>query len=206
MQQGCPRNAYTYIVQEGDTLPDIAAAYNTTVTDIQNNNPNATNPPLVGSLLCIPIGDVSLGSTPGNVTEVTPSAPNTTVQPTPPTITITPGTSTVVFTCASGYGAQEVRTGQTYADLLIDNNVSYQAMRSANPYLDPSRLTPGAHYCAPPSGARQLCSRYRTYRLQEGDTLGIVAARLRTTAGRLLMLNPTMLPTDFTSGALICVP
>ena len=42
--------------------------------------------------------------------------------------------------------------------------------------------------------------------LQPDETLAMVAERFRTTPGRLMRLNPTLLPTDFSSGTIICVP
>lgn len=198
--QGCPRTSYTYIVQQGDSLQTIATAYNTTVDAILRANPAATERLSVGQVLCVPFTDVSNTGTPGNVTGG--ESGGTTTQPTPPTITIIPGGAA----CPVGYAARTIRAGETYADLLIDNNVSYQAMRTANPTLNPAQLVTGTRYCVPPSGTRQPCTRYRTYRLGEGENLNAVARAFGTTPGRLLMLNPTLLPTDFTEGAIVCVP
>lgn len=229
---GCPRTSYTYIVQQGDSLQRIAAAYNTTASAILEANPTTTERLSVGQMLCIPFGDVSNTNTPGNVTGgtggtggtgadinapaspdqgildggtdigVRPNPPTVTVRPTPPTITIIPGGTA----CPSGYAARTIRAGETYANLLVDNNVSYQAMRAANPTLNPAQLVTGTRYCAPPSGTRQSCTRGSMYRLTEGENLNAVARRFGTTEGRLLMLNPTMLPTDFSGGAVVCVP
>ena len=100
-----------------------------------------------------------------------------------------------------------VRQGQSYADLLIENNVSYRAMRTTNPQLVPGRLITGMRYCAPPAGTRQLCGTgTQTYTVQPDETLAMVAERFRTTPGRLMQLNPTLLPTDFSSGTIVCVP
>ncbi len=199
----CPRTYNSYIVQAGDTLSSIAAAYQTTVESILASNPEARNGLTVGQQLCFPGGGTTGAVTPqppisgGIIDSPTPSQPGI-------NITIRPGVTGTV--CPSGYAARVIRAGQTYADLLVDNNVSYQAMRTANPTLNPAQLITGTSYCAPPSGARQACARYRTYRMLDGENLASVASRFGVTAGRLMMLNPTMLPTDFSSGALICVP
>ena len=115
--------------------------------------------------------------------------------------------STSTWSCPAGYAARTVREGQSYADLLIENNVSYRAMRTTNPQLVPGRLITGMRYCAPPAGTRQLCGTgTQTYTVQPDETLAMVAERFRTTPGRLMQLNPTLLPTDFSSGTIICVP
>ena len=92
-------------------------------------------------------------------------------------------------------------------DLLIDLNVSYQALRNANPTLRPGFLVAGTFFCAPPAGSRTACVGNRTYVVQDGDNLNSIARRLGTTNGRMLMLNPTLLPTDFSqAGTTICIP
>lgn len=111
------------------------------------------------------------------------------------------------ITCPVGYTAQNIRAGQTYADLLVDLDVSYRAMRSANPNLAPGALVAGTPYCAPPRGARQACSSgTHLYTMLRGETLSSLAISLNTTRGRLLMLNPNLLPSDFTEGTVICIP
>ena len=61
--------------------------------------------------------------------------------------------------------------------------------------------------CAPPAGSRTACVGNRTYVVQDGDNLNSIARRLGTTNGRMLMLNPTLLPTDFSqAGTTICIP
>ena len=49
--------------------------------------------------------------------------------------------------CPAGYACAAVRYGQTYADLLIENDVSYRDFREANPRLSPTGLLPGQRYC-----------------------------------------------------------
>ncbi len=131
------------------------------------------------------------------------------VIPLPPIIT-EPGIEPPAYpgiTCPVGYTAQNIRPGQTYADLLVDLNVSYRAMRSANPNLSPGSMVAGTPYCAPPRGARQACCcDTHLYTMLRGETLNSLAISLNTTRGRLLMLNPNLLPSDFTEGTVICIP
>ena len=209
-----PSQVYTcisgrdYIVRAGDTFDSIAERLGITAYEIAERNPGVSSNNLtIGQVLCVPD------------TSTAPSDPGQTpVVPLPP-IVDGPGQQPPAYpgngstgggasnTCPSGYTRRAVRSGQTYADLLVENNVSYQAMRITNPALSPGFLIAGSVYCAPPAGTRQICSTgTRSYTVQPGETLAMVAERFGTTQGRLLMLNPTLLPTDFSSGTVICVP
>ncbi|MBQ8654645.1 MAG: LysM peptidoglycan-binding domain-containing protein [Clostridia bacterium] len=191
-----PSQVYTcitgraYAVQSGETFQSIADKLGITVYELQERNPGVdANNLTIGQVICIP--------------DASTSAPSQPQQPTQPPATVPPTPS---FSCPVGYEARSVRTGQTYADLLQELNVSYRAMRTANPTLRPGGLVSGMRYCAPPAGTRQICSGTRTYTIQPDENLDVLAANLRTTKGRLLMLNPTLLPSDFSSGTVICVP
>ena len=200
----CPRGASYYIWQEGDTLSAVAQRNNITVQDIESFNPDIPFQSITaGTEICLPAqvittqpdGPVLDGTGQDNNT-VTPQLPLQPILPTRPSIS-----------CPIGYATQRVRAGQTYADLLIDLNVSYKAMRNANPGLRPGFMVAGTLYCAPPAGTRETCSGSRSYTILDGDNLSGIARRLNTTAGRLLMLNPTLLPTDFSMpGVVICIP
>lgn len=205
-----PSQVYTcitgrdYIVRAGDTFDIIAQRLGITAFELAERNPGVSSNNLtVGQVLCVPDTGSDSGTTdPGQ----------TPVVPLPPIVT-GPGQQEPAFpgptqpACASGYTRRTVAPGQTYADLLIENNVSYQAMRTANPNLSPGFLIAGTTYCAPPAGTRQICSTgTMTYTVRPSETLAMVAERFSTTPGRLLMLNPTLLPTDFSSGTIVCVP
>ena len=100
-----------------------------------------------------------------------------------------------------------VRYGQTYADILIENDVSYQAFRNANPRISPTALVPGQRYCVPPKSAAVSCPGGTTrFTVPEGQTIADLANNLRITQGRLLRLNETLAPSEFTAGRQICVP
>ena len=205
-----PSQVYTcisgrdYIVRAGDTFDSIAERLGTTAYELAERNPGVSSNNLtIGQVLCVPDTSADSGTTDPGQTPVVPLPP----------IVDGPGQQEPAYpgpttpACPSGYARRTVRSGQTYADLLVENNVSYQAMRTTNPSLSPGFLIAGATYCAPPAGTRQICSTgTRSYTVQPGETLAMVAERFRTTQGRLLMLNPTLLPTDFSSGTVICVP
>ena len=108
--------------------------------------------------------------------------------------------------CPEGYTAGRVASGQTYADLLIEYDISYQAFRLSNPRLNPAALVAGQRYCVPPVGTRRICSRgAASYMIGEGETLDSLAKKLNVTPGRLLRLNPNLAPSDFAPGQQICI-
>ena len=109
--------------------------------------------------------------------------------------------------CPAGYTLRMVQNNQSFTDLLIANNVSYNAMRAANPELTTTRIAPGTRYCAPPSGSRRMCAfGSRSYVMSQGETLYTLTRTLGVQAARLLELNPSLAPGDFLPGRVICVP
>lgn len=109
--------------------------------------------------------------------------------------------------CPAGYTRGVVQNGQTFTDLLLQHNVSYQAMRSANPGLPTTRLAPGTRYCVPPSGSRRLCpSGSQSYVMGEYEDLNTLAELFSVTPGVFLALNTQLAPSDFTAGRVVCVP
>lgn len=138
----------------------------------------------------------------GPLAPPTPSIPSRPVRPTIPVIPIIP-----VQRCPAGYQEGVVETGQSFTDLLLLYNVSYDAMRSANPSLSTTRPIPGSRYCAPPSGSRRLCpSGTRSYVMEQEETLTSLTLRFGVSAGSLLRANPSLAPGDFLPGRVICLP
>lgn len=187
-----------YTVQSGETLSSIAGKLGITELALSERNPDITDL-TGGDVICIPAE-----STPNSPVQDGTGSDNNTVAPSTPLQPITPMNPSI--SCPVGYQAHRVQAGQTYADLLTSLNVSYKAMRNANPSLRPGSLVAGSLYCAPPAGTREVCSQHRSYAVQEGDTLSSIAQAQNTTPGRLLMANPTLLPTDFSqAGTIICI-
>ena len=117
------------------------------------------------------------------------------------------GCAPAVQRCPTGYQRRTVRSNQSFTDLLLENNVSYGAMRAANPDLSTSRPPSGTVYCAPPSGTRRMCAfGSRTYVMGQGETLYSLVRTLNTTATQLLRVNPELAPGDFLPGRVICLP
>ena len=109
--------------------------------------------------------------------------------------------------CPVGSSAYTVRPGQSVVDVMLSSNVSLRALREYNEDIRLTALRPGDVLCVPPSGDRGLCENGGPiYRLQEGDTLDEIAERNGTNVEQLLRLNPNLLPSDFVSGQVICLP
>lgn len=183
-----------YTVRRGDTFQSIARRFDISTLELSERNPFVDpNELSVGQVLCVPR---ATAPTPPTPTPPTPSTPPTPPRPTPP-----------VNRCPQGYTSGSVQLGQSYADILLRYNISYQAFRLANPNLNPDRLLPGQAYCIPPTGTRGLCSgTNRSYVMQQGETLNSVARRFNTSQGTLLRINPNLAPGDFIPGRVICVP
>lgn len=188
--------------------PRTGDAANGPVLDGTGNDNNTVTPQLPGG----PVLD-GTGNDNNTVTPPLPGGPvldgtgndNNTV--TPPIVIIPGGPVQPGLACPVNYKPYTVQRGQTYADILVDLNVSYRALRTSNPGLNPARLIAGTRFCAPPAGTRQICARpTQSYTIQPNETLAMVAEKFGTTPGRLLMLNPTLVPTDFSSGTVVCVP
>lgn len=199
-----------YSVRAGETFTSIAEDFGISTYELAERNPGVDqNNLIVGQVLCVPFmtGNGSGGSTNQPAQPSTPNLPTPSLpsQPSTPPVIIVPSTPST-NTCPSGYTRDIVRSGQTYADLLLRHNVSYRAMRNANPRLSPGYLVVGQTYCAPPTGTRQICQNLKSYTILPGEDLETLAADLHTTKGRLLALNPTLLPSDFSSGTVICIP
>ena len=109
--------------------------------------------------------------------------------------------------CPVGSAAYTVQPGQSVVDVMVASNVSLRALREYNEDIRLTALRPGDVLCVPPNGDRGLCENGGpVYRIQEGDTLDEIAALNGTSVEQLLRLNPNLLPSDFITGQVICLP
>ncbi|MBE5799988.1 MAG: LysM peptidoglycan-binding domain-containing protein [Clostridiales bacterium] len=109
--------------------------------------------------------------------------------------------------CPIGSAAYTVQPGQSVVDVMLASNVSLRALREYNEDIRLTALRPGDVLCVPPGGDRGLCENGGpVYRIQEGDTLEEIAALNGTTVEQMLRLNPNLLPSDFVTGQVICLP
>lgn len=112
-----------------------------------------------------------------------------------------------VTLCPLGYSRGIVQNGQTFTDLLLQHNVSWQAMRLANPTLSTTRIAPGTRYCIPPAGSRRLCpSGTDSYVMGQFEDLNTLSELFGVAPGVFLSVNTQLAPGDFTAGRVVCVP
>lgn len=177
-------NGETYTVRSGDTFASIAERYGLSTWELLERNPYVDPSSLmVGQVLCVPAEDDDSDNN-DNGGNNSPCAGSC---------------------CAAGFRRGTVNYGEDYVDILINNNVSDAAFRSANPNLNPRALIPGQGYCAPPAGSRQPVCAGRRYTIRDGENLAMAAQRLGTTQLDLIEKNPTLTPNDFAAGQVICI-
>ena len=110
------------------------------------------------------------------------------------------------FCCPAGYTAATVGRGQNFTDLLLLHNVSYQALRAANPSLSVTRPQAGTRYCVPPSGSRRQCPTGSYSQIMgTGENRYTLAQSLGVAPGALLLVNTSLAPGDFLPGRVVCV-
>jgi LysM repeat protein len=167
----CPPGSVRYFVSRGDTYFSLARSFNTTVEAITAANPGVSPSALqVGQLICIP----------------------TTRPP-----TTCPGR---VYT---------VRSGDTLFSIAQAQGVSLDALRAANPAVDPNRLSVGQLLCIPtaPAPAPGVCPpNTSAYSVRAGDTFFTLAQRFGTTVEAIRRANPNVNPNALQIGQQLCIP
>lgn len=228
-QQGriCQRGASYYTWQSGDTLQNVASANGISTQALQGANEGVDFAALAaGDVICVPAavttscagaqlytvvrGDTlnkiaaSYGVTVAQIRVLNPGVTPTNLQV--GQVLCIPNAN-VVSPCGEGYTAKSIANGQTFASILIENDLSYYAMRQINPNVTPQNPMAGQTYCVPASGGIGTCASGRqTYTIPDNYPLGELAAVLNTTQATLLQLNPTLKPSDFVQGQIICIP
>lgn len=228
---GCGNNYISYTIARGQTLYSIAQQFGTTVAEILAANP-ALDVQLyyAGDVICIPRPGTGTSCQNGtaytvqrgdsfyliaqrfNIPLANLLSANPGVDPAQlqigqvicvPTGTTPPPSSG----CPTGHSVHTVTRGQTFSDVLVLYNISYSALSQANPNVNLGSLQTGQQLCIAPTGSRGTCASGKgPYAMVSGDTLNSMATRFVTTVGAILMANPTLTPTDFTTGRIICLP
>lgn len=99
-----------------------------------------------------------------------------------------------------------VKEGDTLFTIANMHNISYNALKKANPSIDFDNLQVGMQICTPPYKPSKPCPNNRTYIIKSGETISSIAEKFVVSATDMLKLNPEMAPGEFVEGRLICLP
>jgi len=111
-------------------------------------------------------------------------------------------------TCPSGTFQYTIRAGDTFYTLAQKYNTTVDAIRRANPNVNPNNLKIGQVICIPESGGPpQDCpSGTFPHTVQSGDTFYTLARRYNTTVDAIRKANPNVNPNNLKIGQVICIP
>ncbi|WP_207640679.1 LysM peptidoglycan-binding domain-containing protein [Alkaliphilus transvaalensis] len=234
----CPTGTTPYTIRAGDTFFALAQRFNTTVDAIRRANPTVDPDRLqIGQVICIPVGPTPppppttcpTGTTPytiraGDTFFALAQRFNTTVDAirrANPTvdpdrlqigqvicIPVGPTPPPPPTTCPTGTTPYTIRAGDTFFALAQRFNTTVDAIRRANPTVDPDRLQIGQVICipvtTPPTPRCPVGS--AAYTIVAGDTFFNIARRYNTTVDAIRRLNPGVDPDNLRVGQVICVP
>ncbi|MDD4752846.1 MAG: LysM peptidoglycan-binding domain-containing protein [Desulfitobacteriaceae bacterium] len=96
-----------------------------------------------------------------------------------------------------------IRAGDTLYAISQRFGVPVQRIIAANPGIDPDNLRVAQIICIPISAVG--CPGF-VYRIQEGDSLYVLAQRYRTLVDVILQFNPGLDPQNLQIGQAICIP
>ncbi|MBO8137203.1 MAG: LysM peptidoglycan-binding domain-containing protein [Desulfotomaculum sp.] len=166
----CPPGTRPYIIQRGDTFCSIAKRYGITVQDLIDANPGVDpNNLQIGQTICIP------------------------KKPQP--------------VCPPGTFPYRVKAGDTFYSLAQRYNTTVEAIKAANPGVDPNNLQIGQTICIPEAGPQPVCPPETfPYRVRAGDTFYSLAQRYNTTVEAIRAANPGVDPNNLQIGQTICIP
>ena len=208
----CPKGAFSYTIQSGDTLWKLSQNYGVTVQSILNLNPGVDPRNLqIGSILCIP-----------------PVAAAPAPMPPKPPVTM----PTLPVTCPNGAFSYTVQSGDTLWKLSQTYGVTVQSILNLNPGVEPRNLQIGSTICIPSTVAPPppkpvpvppmppvtvpiptapslpvTCPKGAfSYTIQSGDTFWKLSQNYGVSLQSILDLNPGMDPMHLQIGSTLCIP
>lgn len=220
----CPINTVPYTIVQGDTLYKIAQEYNTSIQLlVRLNRLTDPNNLTVGDTICVPkkplvppcpngsYYTIAQGDTlykiakDNNISVRKIMIANPFINP----YTLMIGQVICIpkkkISCPNGQ-IYLVKENDTYFLIATKFNVSFNALKKANPTLNLDNLQNGQELCIPPSKPSLICLQDKTYIIKEGENLSSVAEKFVVGADDLLKVNPNMIPSEFVTGRLICIP
>ncbi len=108
--------------------------------------------------------------------------------------------------CPGGF-YYTIRAGDTFFRIANQFNITVDALRRANPGVDPNRLQIGQVICIPVSAPpTPSCPGGFLYEIRSGDTLFLIAQRHNLSVQELIAANPGIDPNRLRVGQRICIP
>lgn len=110
-------------------------------------------------------------------------------------------------TCPPGSTVYTIRSGDTFFSIARRFGTTVEALRSANPGVDPEALLIGQQICVPAPPRPGVCPPGTfPYVVRAGDTFFALARRFGTTVEAIQAANPLVTPTNLRVGQLLCIP
>lgn len=109
--------------------------------------------------------------------------------------------------CPPGSTIYTIRPGDTFFVIARRFGISVEALRRANPGIDPEALLIGQEICVPAAPRPGVCPPGTfPYTIRAGDTLFKLARQFGTTVEAIEEVNPPLNPLSLRIGQLICIP
>lgn len=109
--------------------------------------------------------------------------------------------------CPFGTIPYTISQGDTLRELALRFDTTVEALKNANPDVNPNDLTVGQRICiAQPISELPRCPSENFYVIRRGDTVRSIAAAFEVTSRELLTINPRLNPNNMTVGQVICIP
>jgi len=187
----CPKGAFSYTVQDGDTFWRLSQAYGVSLQSIVDANSGVDPQNLqIGSTLCIPTALAT---------------------PTLPTMPSMP-----VF-CPEGAFSYTVQAGDTLWWLSRTYDVSVQSIIDANPGVNANSLQIGSILCIPTVQTSPVPPTTPTmpvfcqegafpYTVQDGDTLWWLSQTYDVSVQSIIDANPGVNANSLQVGSTLCIP
>ncbi len=109
--------------------------------------------------------------------------------------------------CPFGSIPYTVSEGDTFAILAMRFGTTVEAIKNANPDVNPNNLQVGQRLCiTQPISKLPECIDENFYVIRRGDTVGSIAAAFGVSSRELLTANPGIIPENLQVGQVICIP
>lgn len=181
-----------HVISRGETLYIIAKMYRVPLGIIMRANPELDPYNLrIGQKICIP-----------------PFPPQRPDRPSCPERPVRPGGPNTPCRPICGTGRPYVtQRGDTLARILERFDITYGQLLAANPDVDFEESLETLTLCIPAQENEPEDCSGETYTIKNGDSLDSISQKFGVIADRILMANPDMTTSDFSSaGAIICIP